>query len=103
LLRIPLGRQAGRVETRFTGAPGIDDFAFVGDTVLAANNGVNEVVLIGIAQGDLVSIRYHYQANATDLGKAVVEVFRVRGGKIVEHWDTHQDVPATAQNPNRMF
>jgi hypothetical protein len=46
LLRIPLGRQAGRVETRFTGAPGIDDFAFVGDTVLVANNGVNEVVLI---------------------------------------------------------
>jgi hypothetical protein len=46
LLRIPLGRRAGRVETRFTGAPGIDDFAFAGDSVFAANNGVNEVVLI---------------------------------------------------------
>ncbi|WP_241825572.1 hypothetical protein [Micromonospora sp. CB01531] len=46
LLRIPLGRHAGRVETRFTGAPGIDDFAFAGDSVLAANVGANEVVLI---------------------------------------------------------
>jgi hypothetical protein len=46
LLRIPLGRHSGRVETRFTGAPGIDDFAFVGASVLAANNGVNEVMLI---------------------------------------------------------
>jgi sugar lactone lactonase YvrE len=50
LVRIPVGRggQAGRVETRFTGMPGIDDFAFLGDgdTVFAANNGTNQVLLI---------------------------------------------------------
>ena len=46
LVRIPLS--GGRAQTRFTGAPGIDDFTFVGDgdTVLAANNGVEQVVLI---------------------------------------------------------
>jgi sugar lactone lactonase YvrE len=44
LVRIPLN--GGRAQVRFTGAPGIDDFTFVGDTVLAANNGVNQVVLI---------------------------------------------------------
>jgi len=46
LLRIPLGWRGGRVETRFTGKSGIDDFAFVGHSVLAANNPNNEVVLI---------------------------------------------------------
>jgi predicted SnoaL-like aldol condensation-catalyzing enzyme len=56
-----------------------------------------------IAEGDYVTVRYHYQKNAADLGKAVAETFRVRGGKIVEHWDTAQDVPATAANPNGMF
>jgi predicted SnoaL-like aldol condensation-catalyzing enzyme len=56
-----------------------------------------------IADGDYVTVRYHYQKNASDLGKAVGETFRVRGGKIVEHWDTSQDVPATAVNPNGMF
>lgn len=56
-----------------------------------------------IAEGDYVTVRYHYQANAADLGKAVAEVFRVRGGKIVEHWDATQEVPATSANPNTMF
>lgn len=56
-----------------------------------------------IAEGDYVTVHYHYQKNARDLGKAVGETFRVRNGKIVEHWDTSQDVPATAANPNGMF
>lgn len=56
-----------------------------------------------VAEGDLVTIRYHYQTDAADRGKAVVEVFRVHGSKIVEHWDTHQDVLATAANSNTMF
>jgi hypothetical protein len=50
LVRIPIGRggRAGHAETRSTGAPGIDDFAFPGqgDSVYAANNGTNQVVLI---------------------------------------------------------
>ena len=55
------------------------------------------------AQGDYVTVRYHYQANPGDLGQAVAETFRVRDGKIVEHWDVVQDVPATAANNHTMF
>ncbi|MEU6497327.1 hypothetical protein ABZ890_44430 [Streptomyces sp. NPDC046984] len=50
VLRIPITRNgaAGRVETRATGLVNIDDFAFTddGDTLLAAINSDNEVVLV---------------------------------------------------------
>jgi hypothetical protein len=50
LLRIPFTPRgtAGPVETKATGMPGIDDFDFLGtgDTVIAALNAPNEVVLI---------------------------------------------------------
>lgn len=56
-----------------------------------------------IAQGDLVAIHSHFQKSPTDLGQSVVDIFRVRHGKIVEHWDGIQDVPATSANDNTMF
>jgi NADPH:quinone reductase-like Zn-dependent oxidoreductase/predicted SnoaL-like aldol condensation-catalyzing enzyme len=56
-----------------------------------------------IAQGDLVAVHSHYIDTPGDRGKAVIDLFRVRGGKIVEHWDVVQPVPETAANPNTMF
>jgi predicted SnoaL-like aldol condensation-catalyzing enzyme len=56
-----------------------------------------------IAQGDLVAVRYHFQTSPTDLGQAVVDIYRVRGNKIIEHWDLDQAVPATSANSNTMF
>ncbi len=56
-----------------------------------------------IAEGDLVAVHSHYVNAPGERGQAVVDLFRVRGGKIVEHWDVLQDVPATAANDNGMF
>jgi predicted SnoaL-like aldol condensation-catalyzing enzyme len=38
-----------------------------------------------------------------DRGKAVVDIFRLEHGKVVEHWDVAQAVPDKSLNDNTMF
>jgi predicted SnoaL-like aldol condensation-catalyzing enzyme len=53
--------------------------------------------------GDLVFLHNHSTTNENDRGRAIVDIFRVKDGKIVEHWDVIQPVPETAANTNTMF
>lgn len=55
------------------------------------------------ADGDLVWLHLHSTRNAQDRGRAIVDIFRVRDGQIVEHWDAVQPVPESAANANTMF
>lgn len=52
---------------------------------------------------DLVWLHVHATLDGKDRGQAVVDVFRVKEGRIVEHWDVVQEVPASAANANTMF
>ena len=54
------------------------------------------------ADGDLVFL--HLKTKG-DTGKdaAVVDIFRLKDGKIVEHWDVIQDVPEQSANAHPMF
>lgn len=61
-----------------------------------------EIKHIG-ADGDLVFIHNHIMLNASDRGQAAVDIFRVKDGKIVEHWDVIQDIPEKSENNNTMF
>ena len=56
-----------------------------------------------IAEGDLVAVHSHYVNYPGDRGSAILDLFRVRNGKIVEHWDIIQNVPETSANNNGMF
>jgi predicted SnoaL-like aldol condensation-catalyzing enzyme len=56
-----------------------------------------------MADGDLVMLHVHAKSSPDDRGSAVVDIFRLENGKIVEHWDVMQPLPETAKNNNTMF
>jgi predicted SnoaL-like aldol condensation-catalyzing enzyme len=56
-----------------------------------------------IAEGDMVVIHSLWKDSPEDRGQAVVDIYRLQDGKIVEHWDVNQDVPDDAANANSMF
>ncbi len=61
-----------------------------------------EIKHIG-ADGDMVYIHNHIKLNASDRGQAAMDIFRIKDGKIAEHWDIIQDIPEKAENSNGMF
>jgi predicted SnoaL-like aldol condensation-catalyzing enzyme len=56
-----------------------------------------------IAEGDLVVTHSLLKTSPEDRGTAAADIFRLEGGKVVEHWDVLQPVPETAANDNTMF
>ena len=56
-----------------------------------------------LADGDFVIVHAHATNGPDDRGSAVMDIFRLEDGKVVEHWDVIQPIPETAQNDNTMF
>ncbi|WAT16867.1 nuclear transport factor 2 family protein [Aurantiacibacter sp. MUD11] len=54
-------------------------------------------------EGTLVAVHYHFTRAPDDRGSAVVDIFRIKDGYLVEHWDVIQPVPEEALNDNTMF
>lgn len=67
------------------------------------NPGVRLDIKRVIAEDDLVVTHSHIRLSPDDRGSAVVDIFRLADGRIVEHWDVGQPVPATEANDNTMF
>ena len=60
-------------------------------------------IVRSVANDDLVWLHIHSTNGDQDRGRAIVDIFRVRDGKIVEHWDVIQMVPEKSANDNTMF
>ena len=56
-----------------------------------------------VGEGDLVVVHSLFRSGPQDRGQAIMDLFRVEHGKIVEHWDVIQPVPAQTANGNTMF
>lgn len=67
------------------------------------NPGSRAKIVRSSTDGDLVWLHVHSTNDAKDRGQAVVDLFRVKDGMIVEHWDVVQDVPVPSANKNTMF
>ena len=55
------------------------------------------------SDGDHVIVHSLVTVSADDRGKAVIDIFRLEHGKVVEHWDVAQPVPEKSANDNTMF
>lgn len=55
--------------------------------------------------GDFVILHVHSVRVPGTRGRAIVDIFRLENGKVVEHWDVIQDVPDPSEmkNDNTMF
>jgi len=56
-----------------------------------------------IADGHLVAVHSHGVFSPGERGLAIVDILRVEGCKIAEHWDVAQAVPEKSANTNGMF
>ena len=86
------------------GAPdGIEGFkAFIAQRKEKFPNAKSEIKRT-FAEGDYVILHVHGRPRPGERGVAIVDIFRLENGKIVEHWDVVQPIPEKAANTNGMF
>src|SRR6476620_9660037 len=53
--------------------------------------------------GDYVILHVHAVREPGSRGNAIVDVFKLENGKVVEHWDVVQPIPENPANNNTMF
>ena len=53
--------------------------------------------------GDYVILHVHAVREPGTRGSAIIDVFKLENGKIVEHWDVVQPIPENPANNNGMF
>ena len=84
-------------------ADGIDGFkafvGYLGETFPKLRAEIKRI----FADGDFVIVHTHGVREPGQRGSAIVDIFRLEDGKIVEHWDVMQPIPETASNQNGMF
>ncbi|MEA2874883.1 MAG: hypothetical protein QOF14_79 [Hyphomicrobiales bacterium] len=86
------------------GAPdGIEGFkGFLGFLREKFPNSHSEIKKV-FAEGDFVILHVHAVREPGTRGRAIVDIFRLENGKIVEHWDVVQDIPEKMPHNNGMF
>ena len=55
------------------------------------------------ADGDYVIVHVHAVREPGTRGNAIIDIFKLENGKVVEHWDVIQPIPEKAANNNGMF
>jgi len=82
---------------------GIEGFkAFIAMRKEKSPNAKSEIKRV-FAEGDYVILHVHSVREPGERGVAIVDIFRLENGKIVEHWDVVQAIPEKPANNNGMF
>ena len=86
-----------------TAPDGIEGFkAFIAMRKEKFPNAKSEIKRV-LAEGDFVMLHGHGVREPGERGVAIVDIFRLENGKIVEHWDVIQPIPEKPANNNGMF
>jgi predicted SnoaL-like aldol condensation-catalyzing enzyme len=86
-----------------TGQDGAEGFkAFLGFLREKFPDSHSEIKQV-FADGDYVILHVHSVREKGSRGRAIVDIFKLENGKIVEHWDVVQDIPEKSANSNGMF
>jgi predicted SnoaL-like aldol condensation-catalyzing enzyme len=56
-----------------------------------------------VVDGDLAVIHAFGQIDRTSSGAALIDIYRLDRGKIVELWDVFEPIPKSSRNPHPMF
>ena len=56
-----------------------------------------------IADHDIVAVHAHWTGLISPNGDVGVDIFRVKDGKLVEHWDVIAPIPNASKNNNTMY
>jgi predicted SnoaL-like aldol condensation-catalyzing enzyme len=83
-----------------TGALGLKSFL---DWARARSPAAEHRIKRLFVDGDYVIAHVHVIINPGERGNSVVDIFRIAAGRIAEHWDVAQEVPANAANDNGVF
>lgn len=65
--------------------------------------GSHSTIKRAFADGDYVILHVHAVRVPGTRGNAIVDIFRLENGKVVEHWDVIQEIPEKPANTNTMF
>jgi len=84
-------------------APGVGALKRFLDDRRADSPDAEQYLKRAFVDGDHVILHYHVIRFRGDPGFAVIDIFRLEDGLIVEHWDCVQDVPLDSPNPNPIF
>jgi predicted SnoaL-like aldol condensation-catalyzing enzyme len=84
-------------------ADGIEGIRQMLPALSAEFPGVRADIKRAFVDGDFVILHSHVRMTEEDRGSAVMDIFRLEEGRVVEHWDVVQPIPAESRNENGMF
>jgi predicted SnoaL-like aldol condensation-catalyzing enzyme len=82
---------------------GVEGFRHFVEKLRATTPTSHSEVVRAFSDGDFVILHVHKTQSAQDRGVAIVDIFRLSEGKIIEHWDVTQEIPERTVSGNPMF
>ena len=82
------------------GAEGLKNYVkYLQDHYPSSHSEIKQV----FAEGNFVILHVLSILEPGTRGRAILDIFRLENGKIVEHWDVIQEIPEKSANDNGMF